>query len=598
VIRNARSHAESCRLAAQQVYRKPWPDRLVHVEGARKRTVETGRNRVIVTGAVFAFAFAAIVGRLFDVSILETAREPRAERGEATRAAAVDRGDILDRNGVVLATSLPTAALCADPRNVLDPETAAARLAAVLVDSDRETLLRKLTSGGRFVWLRRNLTPHQQHEINRLGIPGIFFQRSERRVYPQGRAGAHVLGLTDVDGRGIAGVERYFDQTLSAGTPVRLSLDVRIQNVVRDEVAKAMEEFRALGGAGLVLDVRSGEVLAMVSLPDFDPNVPGMPIGDTAFNRATKGVYEMGSTFKLFTAAMALDSGTVTLHDGYDASKPIRIARFTITDYHPQKRWLTVPEILVHSSNIGAAKMALDVGAKTQLAYLKRFGLLGRVDIELPEVGSPLFPEHWREINTMTAAYGHGIAISPLQLVSGVAALVNDGVRHPPSLLAADAASPRMAEQVITRETSERIRALMDMVVRRGTGKRAQVEGYAVGGKTGTAEKQENGGYRARALISSFVAAFPIDDPRYALLVMLDEPKGNQRTFNYATGGWVAAPAVGAIVRRMAPLVGMAPRPEEREIDGDRPVPPDDRALLVAVRAAIEQARGQRVASH
>jgi cell division protein FtsI (penicillin-binding protein 3) len=348
-------------------------------------------------------------------------------------------------------------------------------------------------------------------------------------------------------------------------------LDIRIQAMLHRELMAAVREFRAIGAAGVVLDANSGEVVAMVSLPDFDPNDSASAAGETAFNRATKGVYEMGSTFKLFTAAMALDSGTVDLNGGYDASEPIRISRFTIRDFHGKNRWLSVPEIIVYSSNIGAAKMAVDVGTRTQRAYLDRFGLLRPPSLELPEIGTPLTPGRWREINTMTIAYGHGIAVSPLQLVSGVAALVNGGFYVPPTLLKREGDEVIGAKRVLSAQTSGQMRGLMRMVVNTGTGRKAAVRGYAVGGKTGTADKLSARGYRKNATISSFVGAFPMDAPRYILLVLVDEPKGNKRTFNYATGGWVAAPAVGRLVERMAPLIGMAPdrKPEARP--GEKP---------------------------
>ena len=548
----------------------------VHLEGTRKQALETGRNRLLVTGVMLALAFLLVAGRLTSLALVEGGGEPSIARAAAppvssspaARPPVVGRADITDRNGIVLATSLPTASLYADPSEILDAPAAARRLGVVLPDLDAARTRAKLASKRRFVWLRRNLTPKQQHQVNRLGIPGIYFRRTERRIYPHGFEAAHILGLTDVDGNGIAGIERQFDRVLrSAGEPVALSIDLRLQAMLREELVATVADFRALGAAGVVLDVHTGEVLALVSLPDFDPNDPGAAKGKAPFNRVTKGVYELGSIFKLLTAAMALDSGTVTLAGGYDASKPIRIARFTITDYHPKNRWLSVPEILVHSSNIGAAKMAVDVGTKTQRAYLKRFGLLRPAGVELPEVGTPLAPSPWREINTMTISYGHGIAVSPLQMVSAVATVVNGGIRHRPTVIRHEGETVA-GTRVLSPKTSRQMRGLMNLVVSRGTGKNARVPGYRVGGKTGTAEKAASRGYRRRALISSFVAAFPIDDPKYAMLILVDEPKGNKRTYGYATGGWVAAPAIGRMVRRMAPLMGIAPAAEEEPKPG------------------------------
>ncbi|MDP6603760.1 MAG: penicillin-binding protein 2 [Rhodospirillales bacterium] len=531
----------------------------VRVEGVRKETIETGRNRLLVTGALFLAVFMVIAGRLVCLSM------PAAPSGEASvarqqYAGVAGRADIVDRNGVVLATSLPIASLYADPANVMATPALVQRLAAALPGLDPETVLAKLDSDAGFVWLKRGLAPRHVYAVNRLGIPGLEFRREERRVYPQGRQAAHVLGATDVDGSGIAGVELAFQDTLSGGdAPLRLSLDVRVQTVMTDVLARTMREFDAIGAAGAMLDVRTGEVLALVSLPDFDPNARTTAAGAAGFNRVTKGVYEMGSTFKLFTAAAALDSGTVRLDDVYDASRPIRIARFTITDFHPAERPLSVPEILTRSSNIGAVKMALDVGGVVQRHYLRQLGLLDRSAIELPEVGIPLIPDPWRDINTMTVAYGHGVAVSPLQLASAVAALVNGGTLIPPTLIK----TPRAADgrRVLSEETSQTMRGLMRYIVVNGTGKNADVPGFAVGGKTGTAEKVVDTGYSANALISSFVAVFPMSAPRYVLLTLIDEPKGNEGTLGYATGGWVAAPATARLVTRIAPLLGLSPQP-------------------------------------
>lgn len=530
----------------------------VHLEGVRKEALETGRNRLIVAGALLVMAFVAISVRLVDLMALDGAVEPRVATVPASATAPAGRADIVDRNGVVVATSLPTASLYADPANVLDAREAADELMTVLPGLDRAGLVARLSTDRRFVWIRRNLTPEEQYAVNRLGIPGLAFQREDRRIYPQGPLLAHVLGYTDTDGRGIAGVERHFDARLAdAADPLRLSVDVRVQSLVRQELLAAMETFQAVGAAGLVMDVNTGELLALVSLPDFDPNGSIAADSPAVFNRATKGVYEMGSTFKLFTAAMALDSGTIGLQDGYDASEPIRVARFTISDFHGEDRWLSVPEILVYSSNIGAAKMALDVGTDQQKAYLAKLGLLSSPAVELPEVGAPLTPGRWREINTMTISFGHGIAVSPLQLAGGVAWLVNGGIRYPVTLQAVDDDAPPAGRRVVSSETSRQVRGLMRLVVSRGTGKKAAAQGYLVGGKTGTADKEVGGRYRRDRRIASFVGAFPIEKPRYVVFAMLDEPKGNESTFNYATGGWVAAPSVGRIIERMGPLLGV-----------------------------------------
>lgn len=537
----------------------------IRMESVRKQALDQGRTRLLVTGVMFALAFGVLGVRLVDLTRHGKSGAPQwqAMTKSKTENTVVVRGDVHDRFGHILATSLPTQSLYVDSREALKGDEAGVvvdKLLTVLPDLNREQVIEKMTNGGRFQWVERNLTPDQVWAVNSLGLLGFGFRREERRVYPYGPTFAHVIGYTDVDGRGISGVERTFEGRLgNEGAPVDLSIDMRVQAILHDELTKAKDRFSALGAAGVVMDVNTGEIVAMASLPDFDPNKPASSLGESGFNRATKGVYEMGSTFKLFTTAMALDTGTVGLTDGYDASEPIRIARFTINDFHAKKRWLSVPEILVYSSNIGTAKMALDVGMKKQKEYLTRFGLLGTPDVELPEVGSPLFPTRWGDISTMTIAYGHGIAVSPLQVAAGVSALVNGGIMLPPTLMKQTSASLPRGEQVLKAKTSEAMRSLMRLVVRGGTGKNADVQGYLVGGKTGTAEKQVAGRYDKKALISSFVGAFPMTKPRYVVLAVVDEPKGIKATYGYATGGWVAAPVVQAVIGRMGPLYGLVP---------------------------------------
>lgn len=533
-------------------------------DGVFRQAIETGRTRVLITATVLTLAFGVIGARLVDVTAMQGPMEPRSAKltvVEPDQAAL--RAPITDRNGILLATNLSTVTLFADPKLVMNPKETAYKLAAVLPDLDPSWVEERLKRNSRYVWLHRTLTPEQQYAVNRLGLPGIDFERKETRVYPHGPLVSHVLGYTDVDNNGIAGLEKRFDDTLNTGgEAVRLSIDVRVQHVLRDELKKAVDTYSAIGAAGIVMDARNGEVVAMSSLPDFDPNHPGEASADAIFNRATLGVYELGSTFKIFNTAMALDSGVVGMTGGYDASEPIRISRFTISDYHAKNRWLSVPEIFIYSSNIGSAKMALDVGPEGQRAFLERIGFFDPVPLELPEVGRPQKPDTWRPINTMTISYGHGISVSPMHLVSGVAAMINGGTLHRPTLLQAEAG--QQGKQVISARTSEAIRALMHLNGIEGSGKRAAVDGYYVGGKTGTAEKVgARGTYARRSLISSFVGAFPMHDPQYVVYVVLDEPKGTKETHGFATGGWVAAPSVGNVIRRAAPLLNVDPALEE-----------------------------------
>lgn len=526
---------------------------------ARHQAIETGRTRLFVLGSLMMLAYLAVGVRLVELTLFRGGGEPRMASAAPPSNWQTERADILDRNGEILATSLRTASLYADPVQVLDPKAAARALARLLPDVSEKEILARFGSKRRFTWIRRHLTPQQQYAVNRLGIPGLYFQHEERRVYPHGHLAAHVVGFTGVDNRGLTGIEKSFDAALTSGSgPLKLSMDIRVQHILADEIGKAMRRFQAIGGAGVVMDAASGEVLGLVSLPDFDPSRPGAAPADAMFNRATLGIYEMGSTFKIFTAAMALESGTATMESQYDASKPIHIARYLIKDYKPKNRWLSVPEILMYSSNIGAAKMAIELGVARQQTYLAKLGLLDQPSLELPEIGSPLSPEPWREINLMTIAYGHGLAVSPVQLTSAVATVVNGGIASPATLLD-QADAPVEGIRVFSSATSEKMRRLLRLVVETGTASKAAAEGYLVGGKTGTAEKNDVNGYEGKGLRSSFVGAFPMHAPRYVVFVLLDEPKGDKKSYGYATGGWVGAPVVSEVISRMAPLLGVAP---------------------------------------
>ncbi len=539
------------------------PARL-RLQGTAAHALETARHRLVVGGLLFAVAFAVVGGRLVDVTLLTEAREPRAARVPNTGPLELARADIVDRNGVLLATSLVTQSLYANPKLIANPEATARRLAAVLPGLDEKTVRERLASDQRsFVWIRRSLTPRQQYEVNRLGVPGLFFQREERRVYPHGVLASHAVGFADLDNRGLAGAEQAFDERLKTDRePVRLSIDIRAQHVVREEIKRAVEEFNAIGGMGVLLDVATGETIAMVSLPDFDSNAPGLADDDARFNRNTLGTYEMGSTFKMFTAAMGFDSGAVRMQDSWDASKPYTIGRFTISDFHGKNRWLSTPEVFIFSSNLGALRMAQRIGVEHQRDFMDRVGFLRPSPIELPEVSHPLVPKPWREINALTISYGHGITVSPMQLVGAAAASVGGGILRPVTILAREEGSRVPGERVMSAAASAQLNQLMRLNVERGSGRSAEVAGYYVGGKTGTAEKIQRGGYKKNARISSFLAAFPAHDPKYVLLVMVDEPQGRRETGGYATGGVVAAPTAGRIIARAAPLLGLAPMRE------------------------------------
>ncbi len=558
---------------------------------ARRAVVEKTRARLVFAAAGFSILFGAVVVKLAAATVIFPVQPRRLERmarlPDPTPAAAPMNSDgtpmaepqpaaapapstgprtratITDRNGEILAVSLPTAGLYANPKEMMDTAEAARRLKSVLPRLDLDVVRARLGSEKQFVYLARGISPREQMAVNNLGIPGIYFQPTERRRYPQGRVAAHVVGGVDVDAKGVAGVERFFDQRLREDpTPLRLSLDVRVQAVVRDELARSMAEFQAIGACGIVFDVRTGEVVAMVSLPDYDANKPGEARNEERFNRAVTGMYEPGSTFKLQTAAMSLDSGAGHLWNSYDAGHDIKIGRFTIQDFQGKHRALSFPEVIAYSSNLGAAHMAQAVGGERQRSWLQAMGMFTRVGIELPEQGQPIVQPaaNWKEIATMTVGFGHGIAVSPLHVVRGTAAIANGGIVLKPTILAVEpGTTTREGTRVMQQSTSDTLRKLMRLVVTDGYGKPADVPGYFVGGKTGTAEKTTAHGYKKHANISAFMSVFPMSAPRYAVYFMLDEPKGNASTGGYSTAGAVSAPGAGRVIARIGPMLGLMP---------------------------------------
>jgi cell division protein FtsI (penicillin-binding protein 3) len=525
-----------------------------------KWRLQTAQSRLWYLSAVFAALFLAIGLRLVDLTLFQESSDSDARLVESSPAAAYGRANIVDRQGAILATNLVTASLYANPRDILDVNEAVQKLTAILPQLDAKTLRARLSEKKSFVWIQRNLSPEQQYRVHILGLPGLNFQREERRVYPNGNLFSHVIGYTDIDNQGIAGIEKKFDKQLrKSPEPVRLALDVRVQSILRQELAQAIADFSAKGAGGVVLNAKTGEVLAMVSLPDFDPNLPARIDAEAKFNRVTLGVYEMGSTFKIFNTAMALDSGRVKLGQSFDATAPMRIGHFSIEDVHPKNRWLTVAEIFEHSSNIGSARMALAAGAVNQKAFLQRLGLFDPPSLELPELGTPMLPRKWDTTTAVTVSYGYGISVTPVQLARAVAAVVNGGTLPELTLLAKNPGTTDHNPRILSPEISQTMRGLLRLAVTKGTGKNAEVEGYYIGGKTGTAEKHQTGGYAEKKLISSFVGVFPVQNPKYVVLAMVDEPEPNAHSAGFATGGWVAAPAVQRVIARMAPVLGLPP---------------------------------------
>ena len=555
---------------------------------AERARLETMRVRLLATACGFAGLFGlvgvklalatvlmptAVPGR--DVMPLVPVVETPGPDGPSLSGQMMPftrRATITDRNGQILAISLPLANVYADPRVVVEPASVARKLHDVLPALDEAATVHRLSEAKRFVYVAREITPDQEMAINDLGIPGIEFEPGEKRRYPLGRTAAQVMGAVDIDDHGVAGVEKFFDRRLTTSTdPLRLSLDVRVQAVVRDELSQAIANFRALDGCGIVMDVRTGEILAMVSLPDYDANDFGHADPDARFNRAVTGMYEPGSTFKLQTAAMALSDGVAHVWDKF-SSRPIHVGRFTISDMKTDHfaPWLTMAEVIAYSSNPAAAHIALDAGATRQQDWLRNMGFFRRTPVELPESAFPIIPsvKNWGESTIMTVAFGHGVAEAPLAIVRGTAATANGGVLVTPTLQARpeDAPEPDGAvggTRLMTEETSTTLRKLLRLVVTKGTVskvKAADVPGYFLGGKTGTAEKiGPHGGYLKHQNISAFTSVFPMNSPRYAVYVMLDNPQATKETHGWTTAAWNAAPTVARVIARAAPMLGLFP---------------------------------------
>src|SRR5262244_1619199 len=535
--------------------REPWRRRLMAslLYGRSVDRDTKTRARIALTVLIFALGYTVIAMRLV---MFATAPEGHGSRRViAPDAVATARPDILDRNGEILATDVRTQSLFAEPHRIIDVDEASELLTAVMPDIDAAEPRARLASKRRFVWLKREITPEQREQIHRLGIPGVGFLPENKRVYPNGAEVSHIIGHVNIDNQGIAGIEKWLDTrgladlhlaglaTDRLQKPVELAVDLRVQHALRDELVAARATFKAVAAAG----------------------------------RLTTGVFEMGSTFKALTLAMALDSGKITLKSAFDASHPLQYGKFAIHDFHAQNRVLTVPEIFTYSSNIGTARMALSLGVEHHKWFLRKMGQLDRLRTELPESAEPLVPKRWAELNTVTIAFGHGLSVAPLQAVMAIGALMNGGRLIPPTFLKrSEAEAAALGTQVVKPETSDKMRYLMRLNVEKGTATRADVKGYYVGGKTGTSDKVVGGRYSKTKVLTSFTAVLPADQPRYLLLIMLDEPQATPDTHGFTTSGWNAVPVGGAVIARIAPLLGLEPRFE---------LPPSDKLILASVGA-------------
>jgi cell division protein FtsI (penicillin-binding protein 3) len=535
--------------------------------GRRQMGLALAHQRLMLVLILMGIGTSVIAGQLLTLGL--------TGGGRASRPAVVGlegRGDIVDRNGQVLARTIEAWSVGIHPNKLLsNPQTLAGQLAQLMPEHSTEQYFAMLKSGKTFVYLRRRAMPELVAQVNALGEPAMAFAREPERLYPQITLAAHVVGFTDFDGQGVMGMERVLNERLSKadlnGAPVALSIDMRVQAAMESELAAAMVDLRAVGATGLVLDVDSGEIISMVSLPVFNPNKSGEAQPEALRNNVTQSVYELGSAFKPLTMANAIESGTVTnLARRFDATEAISVGPFKIKDDHPQNRWLNIPEALVHSSNIVTARVADEMGREKSEAFFKKLGFHEPVHVELRERGRTLWPSSWGRASNMTIAYGHGMAVTPLHLASAYAALVNGGVWRPATLLKVPAGEAAKGRRVLSPHTSDLMRKMLRLIVLEGTGRNAGVAGFRVGGKTGTAEKPGVGGYSKTVNVSTFAGAFPMDAPRYVVIAMLDSPKGSAASSGQTTAAYTAAPVVAKVIARTGPMLGVYPD-QQKEVD-------------------------------
>lgn len=544
----------------------------IAIEGARKQRGNLTQARIRWMVLAVVLGLGLVSGRLVQLGMAET---DQTIEGQTRDAITATRPPILDRNGLEMAVDIRVPSLYAEPRRIIDVEEAVRELRTVLPDLDEDWLRDRLTGDQGFVWVKRELTPAIQEAVMRLGIPGIDFITESKRFYPGMNEAAHILGSTNVDNQGIAGIERHMDSEsvallqelgLARGnalTPVELSVDMRVQHVLHEQLMDAMTRYQAIAAAGVMLDIHTGEVIALASVPDFNPNEPATALVKDTFNRITSGIFEPGSIFKTVTMAGALDSGAVAITDQFDARYGIRFGRYTIDDFHGKHRILALPEVYKYSSNIGTIRIMQAMGKDNYRAFLSRMKFDERVQFELPEMRVPTVPDSFSEVGAATASFGHGLSVSPLHMVTAYAAFVNGGNYIAPTLYKRDIAEAEaLYERVLRPETSAYLRYLMRLNAISTGGSGSQMnkaaQGYRVGGKTGTAEKVVDGRYSSNKVTNFFASAFPLDNPRYAMVIMVDEPKA-ENAQSGTTAGWNAGTLTGRVVQRVAPMLGIAP---------------------------------------
>jgi cell division protein FtsI (penicillin-binding protein 3) len=542
----------------------------IALDGARKVRGNLTQARIRWMVLAMLMGFGLVGGRLVQLGMVVP---DSTIEGQARDVITATRPPILDRNGLEMAVDIRVPSLFAEPRRIIDVEEAVQKLRTVLPDLDEAWLRNRLTGDKGFVWVQRELSPVIQDRVMRLGIPGIDFITESKRFYPGMNEASHILGSTNIDNQGIAGIEAHMDgenvallQDLglargNALAPVELSVDMRVQHVMHEQLIDALERYKAVAAAGVMMDIYTGEIIALASLPDFDPNQPASALVKDSFNRITAGIFEPGSIFKTVTMAGALDSGAVSVSDQFDARFGIRFGRFTIDDFHGKHRVLSLPEVYKYSSNIGTIRIMQAMGKEDYRAFLTRMGFDKRVPFELPEMRLPTVPKDFSEVGAATASFGHGLSVSPLHMVAAYAAFANGGNLVPPTLYKRDIADTEpFYQRVLQPSTSDALRYLMRLNALEGSGSQMNkaAQGYRVGGKTGTAEKVVDGRYSASKVTNFFASAFPLDNPRYAMVIMVDEPKA-ENPQSGTTAGWNAGTVTGRIVQRVAPMLGIAP---------------------------------------
>lgn len=557
-------------------------------EERRRARADRAEWRLLVVSLFFFAGFMVLGGRMALLAIIEP-EEPRLE--DAATVAAVERSAITDRNGRIMAVNLPTWAIYAHPEETaragVNADEAARLIASVLPDVGEDNLRIRFGPGRKFAWIKRPASPAERQAVHDLGIPGVYFGQRETRLYPAGRIGAHVLGgattgddegVNHVELVGLAGVERSMDAELRdparRGEPLALSIDLVAQAALTDVMGEAMKEFGAVAASAVLMDANNGEIVAMVSLPDFDPNRrpdtrdPKVAKERPMMNRAAEGVFELGSTFKLFAAAQAIDSGLFAPESMIETTGPLSIGKYKIRDFHRMPPRMSLRDVIVESSNVGTSRIALALGGTAQKAFLEKLGFMKPTSLEIAEarLGQPLYPENWGQLSTMTISFGHGLAATQLHLAAAYASLLNGGLRVRPTLRLG-APGPTEEDRVISVDSSRKLREILRAVVaeEKGTGNFAEVPGYEVGGKTGTADKPSRGGYDRSKTISTFAGAFPMSAPKYVIVVTLDEASTYKYGRTWRTAGWTAAPTMALAVKRLAPVLGMRPAPAPLE---------------------------------